>query len=167
MPSEKTLSVKRAEVAEIAEDLKNSVATVIVDSRGLTVEEDTALRADLRKAGVKFRVRKNTLTAKAAAEVGIEGLDAYLSGPTAIATSDSYTDAAKILIDYAKKYKNLEIKCGIVDGETITAEKVENLAKIPSREGLLSMLLGALTGNMSKLAVAVKAVAEQKQEQEA
>ena len=165
MPSEKILTAKKAEVAAIADDLKNSLATVIVDARGLTVEEDTELRSELRKAGVKYKVRKNTLTAKAAEQIGIDGVAAYLNGPTAIATSsESYTNAAKILTEYAKKYKNLEIKCGIVDGETITADKVANLAKIPSREGLLSMLLGALTGNMSKLAVAVKAVAEQKQE---
>ena len=165
MPSEKILTAKKAEVAAIVDDLKNSLATVIVDARGLTVEEDTELRSELRKAGVKYKVRKNTLTAKAAEQIGIDGVAAYLNGPTAIATSsESYTNAAKILTEYAKKYKNLEIKCGIVDGETITADKVANLAKIPSREGLLSMLLGALTGNMSKLAVAVKAVAEQKQE---
>ena len=107
MPSNKVLAEKQAEVAGIVDSMKNSLATVLVDARGLTVEEDSALRVALRKEGVQYKVRKNTLTKRAAAELGIEGLDAYLAGPTAVATSaESFTGAAKVLCEYAKKIQS-------------------------------------------------------------
>ncbi len=174
MPSNKVLAEKQAEVAGIVDSMKNSLATVLVDARGLTVEEDSALRVALRKEGVQYKVRKNTLTKRAAAELGIEGLDAYLAGPTAVATSaESFTGAAKVLCEYAKKYKALEIKCGIVDGTVVDAEGVKQLAEMPPREVLIAKVLGGfnapisgfvnvLNGNIRGLVVALNAIAEKK-----
>ena len=165
MPSQKILDAKKAQVADIKSDLENSLGTVIVSSRGLTVAEDTELRAALRKAGVKFSVQKNTLVTKAIEGTKMEGLTAYLSGPSAVATAADYTAAAKVLTEYAKKLQNLEIKGGYCDGEVLDPAGVERLSKVPSKEGLLSMLLSALTGNIRGFAVAVKAVAEQKEQE--
>ena len=123
-----------------------------------------ALRVALRKEGVKFTVHKNTLITKAVEGTPMEGLTKYLQGPTALATASDYTAAAKILSEYAKKYKPLNVKGGYCDGTVLDPAGVERLAKIPSREGLLSMLLSALTGNIRGFAVAVKAVAEKKEQ---
>ena len=172
MPSEKILQTKQAEVAQIAEEMKASLATVLVSTRGLTVEQDTELRNALRKAGVKFAVRKNTLAFKAAQEVGIEGTEEMFKGPTAIATSaDSYTDAAKILCEYEAKFDKLEVKGGILDGKVISAAEVKDLSKMPSKEELVARVLGGLNapisglvnvlnGNIRGLVVALNAIAE-------
>ncbi|MBQ8026941.1 MAG: 50S ribosomal protein L10 [Clostridia bacterium] len=166
MPSKKILEAKKAEVAAIKEVFESSLGTVVVDARGLTVEEDTQLRVALRKEGVQYKVRKNTLATKAVEGTAMEGLTVCFKGPTAIATSsESYTAAAKVLAKYAKEFKNLEIKGGYCDGEVLDAAGVERLAKVPDKEALLSMLLSALTGNIRGFAVAVKAVAEQKEQQ--
>jgi len=165
MPSQKILEQKKALVADIKNDLENSKGTVLVESRGLTVEEDTALRVALRKQGVKFVVHKNTLITKAVEGTDMEGLTKYLQGPTALATCSDYTSAAKVLTEYAKKYKPLNVKGGFCDGTVLDPAGVERLANVPSREGLLSMLLSALTGNVRGFAVAVKAVAEKKEQQ--
>lgn len=166
MPSKKILETKKEEVAVIQSILEESLGTVVADARGLTVEESTELRVALRKEGVQFKVRKNTLATKAVEGTQMEGLKAYFQGPTAIATSkESYTAAAKVLTEYAKKYKNLEVKGGYCDGEVLDVSGVERLAKVPSKDALLSMLLSALTGNIRGFAVAVKAVAEQKEQQ--
>ncbi|MBP1587302.1 MAG: 50S ribosomal protein L10 [Clostridia bacterium] len=164
MPSQKILEEKKGIVAGIKDDLTNSKATVIVDGIGLTVEEDTALRVALRQAGVKYAVHKNTLITKAVEGTELEGLKDYLKGPSAIATASDYTAAAKVLTEYAKKYKNLTVKCGFCEGQVLDPAGVERLSNIPSREGLLSMLLSALTGNLRGFAVAVKAVAEKKEQ---
>lgn len=108
MPSEKVLKEKEAIVASIAEEIKNAATVVFVDARGLTVEKDTELRAGLRKAGVSYKVRKNTLTLKAVRELGLEGLDDYLKGPTAIAACPNLTDAAKSSMIFRKKIKRLK-----------------------------------------------------------
>lgn len=175
MPSEKTLQAKQAVVSEIADDMKNSLATIFVATRGLKVEEDTALRVELRKAGVKFAVRKNTLAELAAKQLGIDGTEDYFKGPTAIATStESYSEAAKILSKYAAKIEAMEIKGGIVDGKVITPAEVKNLAEMPSREELIARALGGfnapisgfvnvLNGNIRGLVVALNAIAEKKQ----
>ena len=164
MPSQKILEEKKSIVAGIKDDLANSKATVIVDGRGLTVEEDTALRVALRQAGVKYAVHKNTLVTKAVEGTDMEGLKDFLKGPSAIATASDYTAAAKVLTEYAKKYKELTVKGGFCDGQVLDPAGVERLSKIPSKEGLLSMLLSALTGNIRGFAVAVKAVAEKKEQ---
>lgn len=164
MASQKIMEAKKAKVAEIKDTLANAKSTVIVDARGLTVEEVTDLRAALRKEGVKYQVLKNTLVTKAVEGTEMDGLKGFLKGPSAIATSADYTNAAKILSEYAKKFQNLEIKGGYCDGSVLDAAGVDKLAKVPGKEQLLSMLLSALTGNIRGFAVAVKAVAEKKEQ---
>lgn len=174
MPSEKTLQLKKKAVEELTVKIKNSKSMVLADYRGLTVEQDTQLRNDLRKAGVEYRVVKNTLTQFAAKETGLEELGQYLSGPTAIAFSESDLVApAKVLADYAKKFDKLEIKAGVVEGKIIDLTGVKALAELPPREVLVAQVLGTLnapiTGfvtvlnaNIRGLAVALQAIADKK-----
>ncbi|MBU5214727.1 MULTISPECIES: 50S ribosomal protein L10 [Heyndrickxia] len=157
---------KKQVVEEIAEKLKSSVSTVIVDYRGLNVAEVTELRKQLREAGIEFKVYKNTLTRRAAEMAELTGLDESLTGPNAIAFStEDVVAPAKILNDFAKKNEALEIKAGVIEGNTATVEEIKALAELPSREGLLSMLLSVLQAPIRNLALATKAVADQKEEQ--
>ncbi len=160
MASEKILQEKQAFVAELTEKLQGAVAGVIVDYSGITVADDTALRRQLREAGVEYSVVKNTLLKRAADAAELKGLDDVLNGTTALATSSDYVAAAKILCKYAKDKDNFTVKAGFMDGEVIDAAKVEELSKLPSKEGLLSMLLSVLNGPIRGLAVALNAVAE-------
>lgn len=162
MASEKILTQKQEQVAALTEQLKNSVAGVLVDYKGITVADDTKLRRDLREEGVSYFVVKNSILVRASENVGYEALHEHLKGTTALAISDSDpVAAAKVLSKYAEASKGkFTIKAGFVDGGVITAEKVSELGKLPNREGLLSMLLSALTGNLRGLAVALNAIAE-------
>ena len=160
MPSEKILKNKQQTVTEIADDMKNATTVVFVDARGLTVEEDTELRVALRKSDVKYKVRKNTLALRAAESLGYTGLEEYLKGPTTIACAGTYTDAAKVLSKYEKKFANLTIKGGILEGQAVDAKVVKQLADLPSREMLLARLMGALNSPVTKLAIAIKAIAD-------
>ncbi|MFS8631311.1 MAG: 50S ribosomal protein L10 [Bacillales bacterium] len=162
---EKALSKKKI-VEEITEKLNSSVSTIIVDYRGLNVSEITELRKQLREAGVEFKVYKNTLMRRAAEAVGLEGLTEFLTGPNAVAFSkEDVVAPAKILNEFAKKNEALEIKTGVIEGNIATLEQIKELAELPSREGLLSMLLSVLQAPMRNFALVVKAVAEQKEEQ--
>jgi large subunit ribosomal protein L10 len=153
MPSEKVLEQKKQQVAELVEKLQKATAGVLVDYRGLTVEEDTQLRAKLREANVEYKVVKNTLVRFAANEVGFEALDPVLNGPTSIAISyDDPVAAAKVLSDFAKTNDKLEIKAGFVDGKIISVEEIKNLAKLPSREMLIAQVLGGLNAPIAGLA---------------
>lgn len=157
---------KQAIVGEIADKLKNSPSTVIVDYRGLSVAQVTELRKQLREAGVEFKVYKNTMTRRAAEQAGIEGLEEFLTGPNAIAFGvEDVVAPAKILNDFAKKNDALEIKAGVLEGNFVSVEEVKALAELPSREGLLSMVLSVLQAPIRNFALATKAVAEQKEEQ--
>jgi len=168
MPSAKVLAEKQQIVADVAEKLRSSACTIITDYRGLNVAQVTELRKQLREAGVEFRVIKNTLTRRATAEANMTELDAHLTGPTAIAFSKEDAVApAKILSQFAKKNEALEIKGGIVEGKVVDVAGIKALADLPSREGLLSMLLSVLQAPMRNFALAVKAVAEQKESGEA
>ncbi len=162
MPSEKILSQKKETVAELTSKLKNAVAGVVVDYKGITVADDTKLRKELREAGVDYAVVKNTMLRFAAKEVGYEALNDVLEGTTALAISeDDQVAAAKILTKYAEGSKGkFVVKAGFVDGGVIDAAKVAELGKLPNREGLLSMLCSALQGNIRGLAVALNAIAE-------
>lgn len=163
MPNIKVLEQKKADVAALSEKFKNAQAIVFADYRGLTVEQDTELRAAFRKAGVEYKVIKNTLSKRALAENGIEGLDEKLEGPTAVAYCDSDVIApAKVISEYAKKFEPLEIKAGIVEGEVVELSVIEQLASIPSKDVLIAQLLGMLTSPMRSLAVGLNAVAESK-----
>lgn len=157
---------KQAIVDEIAGKLQNSPSTIIVDYRGLTVAQVTELRKQLRDAGVEFKVYKNSMTRRAAESASITGLEEFLTGPNAIAFgSDDVVAPAKILNDFAKTNEALEIKAGVLEGNFVSAEEVKALAELPSREGLLSMVLSVLQAPVRNFALAAKAVADQKEEQ--
>jgi large subunit ribosomal protein L10 len=160
------LEQKQQLVSVITEKLRNSKATVVVDYRGLKVKEVTELRKQLREAGVEFKVYKNSMTRRATAELELTQIDEALVGPTAIAFSnDDVIAPAKILNEFAKKHAALEIKVGVIEGKFASLEEVKALAELPSRDGLLSMLLSVLQAPMRNFAVVTKAVAEQKEEQ--
>ncbi|MGL4523426.1 MAG: 50S ribosomal protein L10 [Bacilli bacterium] len=162
------VETKQVVVAEIAEKLRASKTTVVVDYRGLNVGQVTELRKQLREAGVEFKVYKNTLMRRACAEAELTGLDEILTGPSAIAFSnDDVIAPAKIINEFAKKNEALEIKAGIIEGTVSSADDVKALAELPSREGLLSMLLSVLQAPIRNLALVTKAVADQKEEQSA
>ncbi|AGA20720.1 50S ribosomal protein L10 [Bacillus subtilis subsp. subtilis str. BSP1] len=157
---------KKVVVEEIASKLKESKSTIIVDYRGLNVSEVTELRKQLREANVEFKVYKNTMTRRAVEQAELNGLNDFLTGPNAIAFStEDVVAPAKVLNDFAKNHEALEIKAGVIEGKVSTVEEVKALAELPSREGLLSMLLSVLQAPVRNLALAAKAVAEQKEEQ--
>jgi large subunit ribosomal protein L10 len=150
----------------IAGKLRESQTTVVADYRGLTVSQVTELRKQLREAGVEFQVLKNSLTRLATEKESLTELDQYLTGPNALAFSkDDIIAPAKIIADFAKKNDKLEIKGGVIEGKVVGADQIKELASLPSREGLLSMLLSVLQAPMRNVALAVKAVAEQKEGQ--
>ena len=160
------IEAKKQIVQEIADKLKASKSTIVVDYRGLNVAEVTELRKQLRDAGIDFKVYKNTLTRLAAESAELAELNSVLTGPNAIAFSnDDVVAPAKILNDFAKKHEALEIKAGVIEGNVASVEEVKALAELPSREGLLSMLLSVLQAPIRNLALATKAVADQKEEQ--
>lgn len=170
-------SEKQAIVAELKERLVNTKGAVLTNYRGLTVAQDTKLRRKLREAGVEYRVVKNTMTRIAAKEAGLEGLDAHLEGPTAIAIS--FTDPvapAKVISDFVKENKldMLEVKAGIVEGSVIDAQGVKALAALPPREVLIAQVLAGmqspivglvnvLQGSIRNLVYALDAVRQQKE----
>jgi large subunit ribosomal protein L10 len=157
---------KVQEIGVIATKLRESVSTVVVDYRGLTVAQVTELRSQMRAAGIDFKVYKNSLTRLATKQEGLTDLDTQLTGPNAIAFSKEDVIApAKILADFAKKNDKLEIKGGIIEGKVVGASEIQALAALPNREGLLSMLLSVLQAPVRNFALAVKAVSEQKEGQ--
>ena len=161
MPSEKILTEKKAVVSALVEKLKNAQAGVIADYRGLSVAQDTELRKKLREAGVEYTVVKNTLTRFAANEVGLGDLDPVLHGPSALATSDSDVVApAKVLVEFAKANEQLEIKAGFVDGKVIDVNEVKVYASIPSKEVLISKMLGSLQAPIGSLVRTLDAIAK-------
>ncbi|PIC70448.1 50S ribosomal protein L10 [Sporosarcina sp. P16b] len=162
----KILEAKQAVVSEVAEKLQSAASVVVVDYRGLTVSQVTELRKQLREAGIEFKVYKNSMVRRATVVAGLEGLNENLTGPNAIAFStEDVVAPAKILNDFAKKNDKLEIKAGVIEGNVASAEDVKALATLPSRDGLLSMLLSVLQAPVRNFALATKAVAEQKEEQ--
>jgi len=157
---------KKHAVEEVATKFKNSVSTIVVDYRGLNVAEVTELRKQLREAGIEFKVLKNSITRRAAEAAGLAGLTDALTGPNAIAFStEDVVAPAKILNNFAKAHEALEIKAGVIEGNVASVEEVKALAELPSREGLLSMLLSVLQAPIRNFALATKAVADQKEEQ--
>lgn len=158
----KAVEMKQQQADLITEQFKNSVSTIIVDYRGLTVAQVTELRKQLREAGIEFKVYKNTLVRRAAEAAGVEGLEEFLTGPNAIAFSNEEVVApAKIIAEFAKTNEKLEIKAGIIEGKVTTDAEVKAIASLPSKEGLISMVLSVLQAPMRNFAYAVKAVSEQ------
>lgn len=160
MPNANVLESKKAQVAEITEALKNAATGVLVDYRGLTVEEDTKLRNQLREAGVNYFVVKNTLLRLAANQVGLEELDSILHGPTALAVSEDPVAPAKILFDYAKQNDKMEIKSGFMDGKVMSMDELTTLAKTPSKETLIAKIMGSLNAPASNLVRLLNTIVE-------
>lgn len=159
MPSAKILEKKQAAVNEFAETLKTAVSGVLVEYTGITVEDDTALRAALRKAGVDYRVQKNTLTLLACKEAGYGDMEQYLTGMTAFAVSQNDAVApAKVLKEYADKIESFKIKAGFIDGAVVDQKTVLELAEIPSKEILVGKVLGSIQGPLYGLAYALQAI---------
>ena len=164
MASEKILKQKQEEVSKLAEKMKEAKFILLTDYRGITVDADTQLRRDLRAANAEYRIIKNNITRRALAECGIEGLEDKLEGPTAvILCAEDYLEPSKAIYNFTKNNDFYVIKGGVIEGEVKTAEEIITLAKLPSRETLLSMLAGALLGNVSKFAVALDQVRLQKE----
>ncbi len=164
MASEKILNQKKEEVSKLAEQMKEAKLILLVDYRGINVTDVTELRTDLRKVNSKYAVIKNNITRRALAECGLEGLDEQLEGPTAVIMSDEdYLEPSKIIYNFSKNNDYYKIKGGVIEGKVMSAEEIITLAKLPSRETLLSMLAGALLGNISKVAVALDQVRIQKE----
>ena len=156
------VELKQPVVQAIAEDVKDAQAVVLVDYRGLTVAEDTAMRKELREAGVIYKVCKNTTMRRAFEGTEFAGLDEYLEGPSAIAISkDDATAPARIICKFAKDAKALEVKAGVVEGTVYDANGIVELSKVPSREELLSKLLGSIQSPITNLARVLNQIAEQ------
>ena len=164
MASEAILKQKKAEVKELAEKMQNAKLILLTEYRGINVADDTKLRKDLREANATCSVIKNNITRRALAECKLEGLEDKLVGPTAVIMSEEdYLGASKIIYKFSKDNEFYKIKGGVIEGKVMTAEEIITLAKLPSRETLLSMLAGALLSNISKVAVALNEVKKQKE----
>ena len=161
MPSANVLEQKKQIVASVADRINNSVAGVIVDYKGISVADDTALRKELREAGVEYTVVKNTLIKLAIKGTALEGMSEVLDGASAIATSkEDYVAAARILNKYAEGHDNFKLKAGYLEGETISMDKLMELATLPSRETLLSMVANVFSAPIAGFARAVQAIAD-------
>ena len=159
------VELKQPIVDEIKSYLEGAQGVVVVDYRGLTVEQDTQLRKQLREAGVVYKVYKNTLVKRAIAGTEFEPMAEVLEGPNAIAIcKDDATAPARVLANFAKDHVALVIKAGIVEGKVLEVEEINEIAKLPGREGMYSMLLGMLQAPVSKFARVVKAVADAREE---
>lgn len=166
MPSEKVLEMKKQAVVELTEKLKGACAGVIVDYKGINVADDTKLRAELREAGVDYKVVKNTMLHLAAKEAGLSEIDSVLEGTTAIAVStDDYVAAARILNKFAETHKNFTIKSGFIDNDVISLDMIKSLAKLPSREILLATVCNAFNAPIAALARAVQAIVDKSGEE--
>jgi len=164
MANARIIQEKQQIVEEITTKLRESAATVLTDYRGLNVAQVTELRRKLREAGIEFKVLKNTLIRRATANAELTELDSVLTGPTAVAFGkDDVVAPAKILSEFAKQNDALKIKGGVVEGRVVGFDEIKALADLPSREGLLSMLLSVLQAPVRNFALAVKAVAEKKE----
>ncbi len=168
MPSEKVLELKKQQVVDLKARLSESCAGVVVDYKGISVEDDTKLRKELREAGVEYSVVKNTLLKRAIEGSSLEEMGGVLEGTTAIATSkDDYVAAARILQKYADNLNSFSIKSGYLDDEVISLEKISSLAKLPSREILLATVLNAFNAPIAAFARAVQAIVDKNGEEPA
>ncbi|MDY5577120.1 MAG: 50S ribosomal protein L10 [Lachnospiraceae bacterium] len=159
------VELKAPIVAEISELLDGAKSAVLVDYRGLTVEQDTQLRKQLREAGVVYKVYKNTMVNFAIKGTEFESLGAHLEGPTAIAVSkEDATAPARILYNFAKDAEALELKAGVVEGTYYDQDNIKVIATIPSRDELLSKFLGSIQSPITNFARVIKQIAEKNEE---
>ncbi len=164
MPSEKILNQKKAKVEELSEKFKKANMIILTEYRGITVEDDTKLRAQIREDKNEYCVVKNSTIVHALKAAGIEGIDT-IEGPTAVVIGyDDYVAPAKAVNDYAKDHEFYTIKAGIMDGKVIDVAEVKKLASLPSKETLYSMLASALLGNIRNLAVVLDQAREKQAE---
>ena len=155
------VELKQPVIQEISDNIKDAQSVVVVDYRGLTVAEDTQLRRELREAGVTYKVYKNTMMNFAFKDTDFESLSPVLEGPSAIAISvDDATAPARVLSKFAKNAPALEIKAGVVEGTYYDADGMKAIASVPSREELLSKLLGSLQSPIANMARVLKQIAE-------
>lgn len=165
MPNEKVLEIKKAKVKELAEKLSKAKMTIFTEYRGITVEDDMNLRKTLREGGNECLVIKNSIINLATKQINIEGLDSILKGPTAVVLGyEDYTEAIKAVYEYSKNHEFYKLKGGIIDGKIIEEAELIKLAKLPSKDTLLSMLASALIGNIRNLAVVLDQTVKQKEE---
>ena len=163
MASEKIIKQKEESVKVLAEELKDAKLILLAEYRGITVEDDTKLRKDVRETNATYKVIKNNIVKRALETNGESGLNDLLEGPTAVVVSkEDYLAPAKAIYNFAKGNDFYKIKGGIIEGKVMTAEEIITLAKLPSRQELLAQLAGALLGNITKLAVALDQVQAQK-----
>ncbi len=164
MASEKILKQKEELVNNLAAELKEDTLILLVDYRGISVEDVTKLRNEIREANAEYKVIKNNIIKRALNANGENGLDDVLEGPTALITSkEDYLAPAKAIYNFSKKNDFYKIKGGIIEGKVMTAEEIIAIAKLPSRQELLAKLAGALLGNITKLAATLDAVRMQKE----
>ena len=164
MPNAKVLSQKQAIVEELAARIQNASAGILVDYKGITVEEDTALRAELRKDNVNYTVVKNTLTRKALEKIGMNGLDEVLNGTTSMATADEDPIAPfRIITDYSKKLgERFNIKAAFMEGKILNDAEIAEMSALPSKDALYSKVLGTMIAPITGLAVCLGQILEQK-----
>ena len=159
------LEAKKEIVEEIKNKIQSSISLTFVDYRGLTVEEDTKMRRALREAGVEYKVYKNRLLSKALADLGMTGYDDILQGTTAVAFGmQDEVSGPRIIVETAENTKKMQVKGGILNGNRVEADMVNQLAKIPSKEVLISKLLYLLQSPIRSVAIALNAIAEKKGE---
>lgn len=164
MASEKILKQKEELVNNLAAELKEDTLILLVDYRGISVEDVTKLRNEIREANAEYKVIKNNIIKRALNANGENGLDDVLEGPTALITSkEDYLAPAKAIYNFSKKNDFYKIKGGIIEGKVMTAEEIIAIAKLPSRQELFAKLAGALLGNITKLAATLDAVRMQKE----
>lgn len=167
---EKAIALKEKVVDTIAQQIQNSQSCIVIDYKGLTVEEDTELRKKFREANVEYKVYKNTLVRRAAAKVGNMEMfdDVNLVGPNAFAFGvDDAVAPAKIVKEFAKTHPKIEFKMGYIEGEFYDAEQLEKVASIPSREVLIAKLLGSFKAPMSNFVYMLDALAKKREEEQA
>ena len=161
MPSEKVLEQKKAVVAALTEQIKASCIGVIVDYKGISVADDTALRKELREAGVQYFVVKNSILKRAVEGTDLGDIASVCEGTTAIAlANEDYTAAARILCKFADSHDNFTVKSGFLDGKVVSVETITELAKLPSREVLLATVLSAFQAPIAAFARAVQAIVD-------
>ena len=168
MPNAKVLEAKKQAVAELSEKLGAAITGVVVDYKGITVAYDTALRNELRENGVQYFVVKNSILKRAVEGTNLADISNVCEGTTAIAiANEDYTAAARILCKFAESHDNFSVKSGFLDGEVVSVDTIEELAKLPSRDVLLATVLSAFQAPIAAFARAVQAIVDKDGEPEA
>ncbi|WP_078055022.1 50S ribosomal protein L10 [Erysipelothrix larvae] len=158
------LESKKELVSEIRGKVENAASTVVVEYRGLSVQEITNLRNLLRKEDIEFKVYKNSMFQRAVEDTSFDSLKESLTGPNAVAFSNDAVAPSRVLAQFAKKHKKLVLKAGVVDGKVVNADELKELSTLPNHDGMISMLLGMFQSPIRSFAYAVSQVAQQREE---